>query len=390
MHSKLQFRSFLLLVGIFYLNFLSRIVLAPLLPILEVEFGLGYRGAGSLFLFIAIGYCVGLLVSPFISSLLNHKRTVILSAMGVGGIVLIISRSTGISKVCLSLLGVSAGFYLPSGMAIITELIKKQNWGRALAIHEMAPNLALVTAPLLVEVLLRVLPWRGITVLIGASSILMGTLFFLMSREGEQKGKPTTPETMRKIFREPVMWIILPVFALSVGASDGVYAMLPLFLVNEIGIDRQLTNMIMGFSRIPGIVILLFSGLIIDRIGPILVMAILLTTTGISTLMLGVLHGALLTPVLVFLQAISSACFLPAALTAVSFCFPHHLRSLVISFVVTVSIFCGVGMTPLGIGYLAELSSFSFSFAILGILILAMVPLIFRIRIRLELHGDIH
>jgi hypothetical protein len=54
---------------------------APLLPIPEVEFGLGYREAGSLFLFIAIGYCVGLLVSLFISSFLNHKRTVILNAV---------------------------------------------------------------------------------------------------------------------------------------------------------------------------------------------------------------------------------------------------------------------------------------------------------------------
>jgi hypothetical protein len=41
--------SLILLVGIFYLNFISRIALAPFLPIVEIDLGLGHGEAGSLF-----------------------------------------------------------------------------------------------------------------------------------------------------------------------------------------------------------------------------------------------------------------------------------------------------------------------------------------------------
>ena len=125
-------------------------------------------------------------------------------------------------------------------MAIITELINKRHWEKALAIHEMAPSLAFVTAPLLVELLLRFVPWRGIVGLLRGSSILMGILFLLMGREGGRKGKPATPKTMYRILSKPSFRIVSLVFALVVGASDAVYAILPLFLVNDIGLDRPL------------------------------------------------------------------------------------------------------------------------------------------------------
>ncbi len=51
------------LTGIFYLNFVSRVMLGPFLPLIEQELGLGHGGAGSLFFFIQIGYAAGLLGS---------------------------------------------------------------------------------------------------------------------------------------------------------------------------------------------------------------------------------------------------------------------------------------------------------------------------------------
>ena len=53
---------------IFYLNFTSRVILAPLLPVIEEDLGIGHGEAGSLFLYIACGSGVGLLGSGFVSS----------------------------------------------------------------------------------------------------------------------------------------------------------------------------------------------------------------------------------------------------------------------------------------------------------------------------------
>ena len=47
-----------LLTGIFLLNFLSRVILAPLLPTIERDLEVGHGEAGSLFLLISLGYFV--------------------------------------------------------------------------------------------------------------------------------------------------------------------------------------------------------------------------------------------------------------------------------------------------------------------------------------------
>ena len=158
-----------LLVSIFYLNFVARIILAPLLPIIEQELGLGHGQAGSLFFFVAFGYGVGLLGSGVVSSLLTHRLLITFSGMMEGVTLIMISRSTSISGIQggLVLIGMFAGFYLPSGIVTLTELISKEHWGKAMAIHELAPNLAFITTPLLSEFLLRFFSWRGaLTVLI--------------------------------------------------------------------------------------------------------------------------------------------------------------------------------------------------------------------------------
>jgi NNP family nitrate/nitrite transporter-like MFS transporter len=52
----------LLLSGIFYANFTARLLLAPLLPTVEADLGLDHAEAGSLFLYLSIGYFTSLVL----------------------------------------------------------------------------------------------------------------------------------------------------------------------------------------------------------------------------------------------------------------------------------------------------------------------------------------
>lgn len=354
-------------------------VFAPLLPILEVEFGLGHGEAGSLFLFMALGFCLGLFGSGFVSSRISHRGTILLSAMTAGAVMLVTSRSPSVSFVYagLSLVGISAGLYLPSEIAILTDLIRQKHWGKAIAIRESAASMGFITAPLLVESLLRFVSWRSTLGIIGVSSMLMGTLFLLSGQGGSKKGESPNLKEMQKILGNLSFWIMAALFALLIGAQVGVYAMLPLFLVNEMSMSRELANTIIGLSQVSAAVCLFFSGLIADRIGHRRAMVSFAATTGTLTLLLGILHGSLITPALILLQTTSAACFFPAGFAIVSAAFPPHLRSLVISQVVLVGYFFGAGLTPSGIGYLAEVQSFSAGFSLIGVLTLAMLPLLF-------------
>jgi NNP family nitrate/nitrite transporter-like MFS transporter len=375
-------RSLIILTAAFYVNFLCRVVFAPLLPIIEVEFGLGHAQAGTVFLFIASGECFGFFLSGMVSSRLNHRLTVLLSLFALGGVMLTLSQIDAIPSMfaLLFLLGMSAGLYLPSGISILTEVTLRDHWGRAMAIHEIAPNLALLTAPLLAEGLIPFLPWRDILSVLGVSAILMGSVFFFFGQGGHQKGTPPNPKALGNILNKRSFWLVATLLALGIGAADGVYAMLPLFLVHEIGFDREFANTVIGFAHISSVVLIFFSGLITDRIGAKRAIALFSVATGILTLLLATVHGSILTPVLVFLQAPAVACFFPPVLVIASSRFPDRSRNVVFSLLMIVAILFGGGILPPWIGYLAGAVSFPFGISFVGFLALGALPLLYCLR----------
>ena len=142
----------LFLAAIFFFNFLARIILSPLMPVIEADLKLDHGQAGVLFMVLAVGYFVALMASGYVSSRLQHNRTIVVSALAMGLALLGTSCSQDLGGVCMGMLmvGMTAGFYFPSGMATITSLFEPKHWGRAIGVHELAPNLAFISAPLLV------------------------------------------------------------------------------------------------------------------------------------------------------------------------------------------------------------------------------------------------
>jgi len=376
----------LFLTALFYLNFTARIILAPLLPVIEADLGIGHGEAGSLFLYIACGSGLGLAGSGFVSSRLTHRSTLSLSIIMIGAALAAISGTASLALMRGGLVvgGIFVGFYMPSAIATLTGVSSQEHWGKGLAVHELAPNLGFITVPLLAEGLLNFISWRGSLALVGGACILMGFLFLLFGKGGKHKGDPPRLESMGKIVKSPSYWVMISLFIVSIGASVGIYSMIPLFLVNEMGMDRPWANSLIGFSRVFGIAVLFLSGWITNRFGAKNSMTFFLLATGIFTLLFGALRGPMLTPVIMFLQAASVACLFPVGFTVLSLLFPLQLRGVAVSLVMLVSFSLGGGLLPSAIGYWAEAFSFSSAFALFGILSLALLPLFRRAGKRLE------
>jgi MFS transporter, NNP family, nitrate/nitrite transporter len=370
-----------LLVGIFYVNFVCRVVIAPLLPVIKADLGLGLTRAGSLFLLTAAGYCSGLFMSGFVTARLSHRRTILLSMAVMGAAMLALSQTTSSAGMYLALItaGLSAGFYLPSGIVIVTELVTREHWGRAMAFHELAPNLGFITAPLLAEALLRLLSWRGTLAFMGSWSVLMGLVFVFFGQGGEHRGEAPRLSAMRSILTQRSFWTMAVFFTVSIGGSFGVYSMLPLFLVSERGMSREWANTLLSLSRTVAFLIIFLSGWITDRAGEKWAMVLFLTATGLLILLIGTIQDPIMTPLLVVLQASSAACMFPVGFTMLSTLFPSSLRSLAVSLVIMIGYLIGGGAFPLGIGYIAETLSFSWSFSLIGLLALMTIPLFFLI-----------
>jgi NNP family nitrate/nitrite transporter-like MFS transporter len=385
--SSLPLLPIFLLTFLFYLNFVSRVIMAPLLPIVESELGLGHGQAGSLFFFVAFGYGVGLLGSGVVSHFLTHRLTITLAGL-MGGLSLIsISRSASIGAIHTGLvfIGFFAGLYLPSAIATLTERVSKQHWGKAMAIHELAPNMAFITAPLLAEFLLKFFPWRDSLKVLGGCAMGMPFFFLLFGKGSRKRGEPPRFQLFREVLANPSCWIMALYFMIAIGSSMGVYAVMPLFLVSEMGMDRPWANTLIGLSRSFGIILLFISGVLIDRIGPIRALTAFLITTGLFTLLLGVVPGATPVSVLVFFQAAFVGCLFPTGFTIVSLIFPERLRGVAVSLVIFMGFLFGGGIIPSALGYWAEAFSFSSGFALLGIASLILLPFFRRLTSRLNL-----
>jgi NNP family nitrate/nitrite transporter-like MFS transporter len=372
-----------LLTAIFFVNFLARVALGPLLPVIEKDLGLGHAGAGSFFMMMAIGYAAGLFVSGYLTSRLTFHQTIALSAVAIGCAFFLIaaSRSLWAIRIGLFLAGIPAGIYLPSGITTITASISPANWGKAISIHELAPSLAYMAAPLIVEGLLVFFPWQGVLALIGGVSVFLGLSFFRFGRGGEFRGEAPTLGNIRQLIVKPAFWIMVVLFSLAIGFSMGLYSMMTLYLVAERGIDRGLANTLVGLSRLPVLAIAPLSGWISDRFGPKPTMTVALLFSGVTVILLGVLPDRWMILTL-FLQPMLMVCFFPAGFTVLSRIVPAGSRNLSVSLTMLISYLIGGGLIPIALGVFGDAGAFNLAFVIIGVVILLNIILISGLKVR--------
>ena len=360
----------LVITSIFFLNFTSRITPAPLAPRIETDLQLSHADTGTLFLFISIGYFVTLIGSGFVSSRLNHKRTIAVSNTALGFALIGTAFCSGLwtMRLGLFMVGMAAGLYLPSAIAMLTSLVPSQHWGKAIAIHELAPNLSFIAAPLISEGVLVWFSWREVFLLMGAMALIMSPIFMRYSRGGDFKGEAPGFSALGQLSGNLSFWLMVLLFSLGVISTLGIYTMLPLYLVSEHGIDRNLANTLIALSRVPAVLMAFAAGWATDRIGPRRTLIIVFIITGIMTFLLGMAPSSVIRYI-VFLQPLIAVCFFPAGFAAMSLIVAPRLRNIAVSLIVPLAFVVGGGLAPIFIGYIGDRHSFAIGIMICGGLI---------------------
>ena len=379
---RTQLPPILLIASIFLLNFTSRIIVAPLLPTIEEDLGFSHGDAGSLFLFLSFGYFISLLGSGYISSRITHKKTITVSAIAVGTAISLISVSKSLfaMRFCVFLLGISAGTYLPSGITTITSLVNPRQWGKAVAIHELAPNLSFLLTPLLVEMLLYWFVWSNIFFLVGIGSIIMGFAFSHFGKGGDFFGEAPNFSSIRPILNVPAFWILIFLFGLAIASTLGIYNMLPLYLVAEHEVSREWANSLISISRISTLGMALLAGWATDRFGPKPIMIGVFLITGILTLILGIVTTHWI-GIVVFLQPMLAVCFYPAGFAALSLISTPENRNVAISLTIPIAFVIGGGAVPALIGIMADKGYFAWGISLAGALIMTGFFLAFFLKL---------
>jgi NNP family nitrate/nitrite transporter-like MFS transporter len=325
---------------------------------------------------------VGLLASGVLTSRSSHRLAISASLAGVGIALLTIAAATSLWLIeCgLMVLGFAAGFYLPSAIATITSLVDKRHWGKAIAIHELAPNLAFFATPFLAEIFLHWSSWRMGLGLLGVLSLVGSLSFGRLGRGGDFPGESPGSNAFAVLARTPAFWLMMVLFGVGVSSTIGVYAMLPLYLVSQRNFDQSTANTLVAFSRSHGPMLGLLGGWASDKLGAKGTIIISLIFTGITTLLLGTLSGTALGAA-VLVQPLVAVWFFPAAFAAIAMITPPSARNLAVAFSVPVGYIIGGGAIPTFIGIMGDAGSFATGFVVTGLLIAAGGLLSIRLRL---------
>jgi len=360
----------LFLAFLFYLNFLSRVLFAPILPLLQTEYALSNIQSGSLFFFISSGYCLSVCFSGFVSAKINHARTIMLSSCCAGSMLIALSFSSSFVSFCVGLfcLGLAAGLHLPSALSSIFRIMPAAYLARGMAVHELAPNLGFITAPLLWQLAGLYVSWRQCLFGLGCVIIVVGACYGLSPLAVTSKGQRPDRTLLRALFSRSRFWLLVLVFSLAISSTLGIYAMLPLFLVNGHSMEMDHANLIVALSRLASLFTPFAGGWLGDRVGNTRVMAAVLLAGGLLTVVMGMSSGIFLIAIIV-IQAMVAVCFFPSGLAVLSSYSVLGRHNVAISFCIPIGFVVGGGLVPLVIGRVGDMAGIGTGIALAGGLI---------------------
>ena len=354
---------------LWYLNFSTRTIFSPILPLIEDSLLLSHGKAGGLFISLSVGYSLALLATGRLTPAWGYKRTIVIGFLGVSlvffGFQFVESYVS--FHLLFFLLGIATGTYIPSMLPIITETYESRNWGKAIGLHDSAASFSIFSIPILMAYGLQFFSYKTPLLLLGIVSLIFPLFFWKVSVE-PKKEPPQKGESYTGLFKKRTIWIMILFWILSSGSSMGVYSILPLYLIKERGIDFDLANQLLGISRAGGMAVPILIGFLVDRYGYRTILFLSLLMTGLSTIALSLSSPLSLIFISLTLQAVLSLGFFPVALATISKLAPLSSRSMVLGVIMSVGVGFGMGVTPFLLGLTADHFNFRVGILWLGVL----------------------
>ncbi|MBU2497375.1 MAG: MFS transporter [Proteobacteria bacterium] len=362
------------------LNFSSRTIISPLLPVIEDELAISHALAGSLFFFTASGFTAANLFSGFLSYRIGYKKSIMLCFAVLTASLFVMRYAAtyaGIVAVCL-FIGVGGGIYVPNAMPLLTEIFRREHWGKVLAFHDSGASFSLLAVPLLVALGLPFFHWRTFfLILASACFIILGSVIAFVPDTRHQKHEKIR---FLDIMGRGEFWIMIAIWLAATSSIMGIYGITPLFLVKEKGVALEMANTIFGLSRIGGFFAAVLGGFLADRLGVKKILYFLLLVTGISTIGVAASQTFPLLISMLVIQATFGTAFFPIGFLAISMLTPPNERAAFTGAVVAIAVGLGSGLTPSLLGAVADL--WNFQVGILGVGILTTLSTLFLRRLK--------
>lgn len=354
---------------IFLANYGARSALSPLLVSIEMDLHVSHSQATSLLMLQGVGFSIALGISGLIMSSLRPAHMAVLSLVGGGSALMLMPLVTTLAhgQIIFLLFGLLVGLYFPAGMAILNSIVFPKDLGKAVGIHELAPNIGFIIMPLCMQLALAYTDWRGAFSYVGISMILIGLSFLFFGRGGQQCTPPTSLAGVSKLFHTRSTWLFALLLTMCLVGEFTIYSVLQLYLVSDGGYSPEKANLIMSLSRVLTPMAVFAAGFAADTFNPITLLRASLLLHGVALILMS-LNNSILALSGVCLQSFSIAFSFPVLFKIMSNCISIREQPLLLSFTMPVAGIIATGLIPWLLGLCGQYASFGLGFAILGVL----------------------
>lgn len=365
-----------LLCLVFFANYTARSILGPLLVYIEQEMHLAHSQATGLMMIMSLGFSTSLALSSFIVSVIKPRIVIVISIILAGCALLAMSQGESLLALRAAVLfaGAATGLYFTSSMAGMGSLVSKESWSKAIAMHELAPPLSFILAPLIAEAGIYFGgSWRGALILWGSCCIAIGIIFFLLFKGGEQTTERPSWSGVKEIFSNPLVWFFAWCFTCGIAGEFAPFNVLSLHLNLERGLDAEYANKLLAATRLLSPFAVILGGVLAPRLGTKRTMQLFFGLHGLCLVFMGLPAMVLALPGM-FLQPLLPAFAFPAIFSILAEYFDLRQHPTILGLTMPFISYIGSGLTPKFLGIIGDHFSFAAGFIILGCISLLSLP----------------
>ena len=261
--------------------------------------------------------------------------------------------------------GLACGLYFPAGMALLGDLVRADDWGKAIGVHEMAPNAGFILLPLLAEAAAWLCGWKSLFLLLGSASMLLAGLFLLLGRGGHTPTAQPSFAGCTRLLGKPATWAAMLLMCVALCGEFSVFSILQLFLVGERAYSPESANLVLSLSRLatpPGV---LLGGWLADRHRTLAVLRFCLVAHAAGLAAMSCCTGPLL-HLACAVQAVSIAMLFPVLFKQLALLYPLRLQPIALSLILPPAGFSANALMPWLLGVCGQYWSFGAGFVALA------------------------
>lgn len=294
-----RYRALIMGWGSWVVNYLQRMIVPPLLPLIIATFRISRSEAGVLMTATFIGYSLGIIPAGYLSDHIGRK-TVIVGGMllySLTSLLIALSRSP-ITMAWLRLgTGIGLGTHIAASNALLSRYFPPGEREGAVGFHESGANVGFVLAFILVGLLGERLGWSPIFLITGLVGLLYSLFYWCTVRESLPRTRKRLSFSLRKISRDyrnilldrSILPVILTLGILYWG-RNGISTFLPVYLVDNKGFGFTNVCLIVWLIPAAGIPGKIFGGRLCNWLGRLTLLTAAFLSSSFSVLLLSLVH----------------------------------------------------------------------------------------------------